>query len=315
MKNPRGARSPRGGAVLMMALIVLLVVACSGGTEQPAPTTLPTAQQKSAVGNELLPGTEEFGFSPKELVNTIEQVETRIAKCMSDAGFEYVAAGYSTVRKAMIADKSLPGVSNGQYIDRYGYGISTLYSGRAPQLAEANTPAKLGLGPQNLAIFNQLSPAEQVAYNRTLFGENNDATFAVALEGEDLSRTGGCTRSAVSQVFAPEQLEATFYNPLDTRIEQDPRMITALGKFADCVRAGGFNYNRPSDIEPDLKKRLDAITSGAPIESLPGEARLALQELQGKERAVARIALDCTIKHVERIEEQIQQELYAGMTQ
>ena len=152
----------------------------------------------------------------------------------------------------MTADKSLPGMTERQFIAQYGFGNSTLYTGLAPQLANETITAKIGLGKQNVATFNGLTPADQEAYNFTLFGENTDATFAVALEIEDFSRTGGCTRQAIEQVFTAEQMAAGYYNPLDTLIRQDPRMATAITEFTDCVNTAGFDYAHPDDIEPDL---------------------------------------------------------------
>ena len=86
----------------------------------------------------------------------------------------------------------------------------------------------MGLGDRNVQIFKNLSPADQVAYNRALLGENTDATFAVGLELENFSRCGGCTVKAIEQVFTPEQLKSTYYNPLDALINNDPRMKAAL---------------------------------------------------------------------------------------
>ena len=71
-----------------------------------------------------------------------------------------------------------------------------------------------------MQIFQKLSPADQVAYNRALLGENSDATFAVGLELENFSRCGGCTLKAIEQVFKPEQLKGTYYNPKDALDQQ-----------------------------------------------------------------------------------------------
>jgi hypothetical protein len=138
----------------------------------------PSPSTQDASTPDARPGTEEFGLSKEGLVKSIEAVESVIAECMNDAGFEYIAADYKTVRKGMVADKSLPGLSERQYFNKHGFGISTLYTGLPPQLAEAATPAKIGLGEQNVEIFKNLSPADQVAYNHTLFGENADATIS-----------------------------------------------------------------------------------------------------------------------------------------
>ncbi len=310
-----GLQSRRVGLLAFGLIVGILVAACSGGSQSPAPSAnTPAASQgtATATGQNRLPGPEEFGMTTTDLVESAEAIESLISKCMSDAGFEYIAVDYGTVRKGMVADKSLPGVSDEDFIAQYGYGISTLYTGLSPQLADVATPAQIGLGEQNVRIFNSLAPADQVAYNRTLFGENIDATFAISLEAEDFSRTGGCTRAAIEQVFAREQLSATYLNPLDALIEQDPRMIAALEEFASCVREEGFNYSHPNEIEPDIKNRLDAITKGAPLESLSAEARDALTELQGYERAIAALATPCEEDILEPVQAQIERELYGG---
>ena len=334
-------QSRRVGLLAFGLIIGILVAGCGAGSTSPdpAPNTpatsqgnapsqdalpptveaglanTPAASQGSAPSQDALPGTEEFGLTKEGLVTSIEAVESLIAPCMSEAGFEYIAVDYNTVRRGMVADKSLPGLSERQYIAQFGYGISTPYTGLAPQLADAATPAKIGLGEQNVQIFNNLPPADQVAYNHTLFGENTDATFAVALETEDFSRTGGCTRAAIEQVFGPEHLNLTYYSPLDALIEQDPRMIAALAEFADCMRGAGFSYSNPNEIEPDIKKRLYAITGGAPPETLSADTQAALTELQGEERAVAVVADDCEVRIIEPVEDQVLRELYAAPVQ
>jgi hypothetical protein len=260
---------------------------------------------------EGLPGTEEFGLTRQELVTKIEEVEAHIAGCMAAAGFEYFAVDYNTVRRGMVADKSLPGMSEREFHAQHGFGISTLYTGLSPQLAVDTTPAKIGLGEQNIEIFNNLPPADQVAYNHTLFGEHTDATFAVALEIEDFSRTGGCTRQAIEQVFESEQLQASYANPLDAMIFQDPRMVAALEDYVQCMRAAGFDYTHPDSIESDFRKRLDAITEGLPLDQLSPDAQTALANLQAEERAVALAALDCEASILDPVEGQVERELYA----
>lgn len=291
------------GSLTLIIIIGALLTACGSSSNPP----------KSAAGNQTpLPGTEEFGLTKQGLVEAIEAVEASIAACMNEAGFEYIAVDYNTVRKAMVADKSLPGLSEKEFFKQYGFGISTLYTGLPPQLAAETTPAKIGLGKQNIEIFKNLSSADQVAYNRTLFGDNPDATFAVGIETEDFSRTGGCTRAAIEQVFTPEHLSTTYLNPKDTLIEQDPRMVQALVEFAECLREEGFDYSSERQVEPDLRDRLFAITGGEPVESLSTEAQAALIELQGYERALAIIVYECEVKIIEPVEDRVERELFTG---
>ncbi len=305
-----GRQSDRVGLLTIGLVLALLVAACGNGSTSPAPT--PAASQDGATGQPSKPGTEEFGMTKEELVRNIEAVEALVAKCMSDAGFEYIAVDYDTVRKGMTSDKALPGVTDEQFVAQYGYGISTLYTGKSPQLADIPTAAQIGLGEQNAQIFKSLSASDQVAYNITLFGQNPDATFAVSLEAEDFSRTGGCTRAAVEQVFTSEQLSTTYLNPKDALIAQDPRMIAAVKEFSDCVREAGFSYNNPDEIEADIKSRLTGITKGLPLEALSPDALTALTELQGEERAVATVATECEADIIEPVAVQIERELYGG---
>jgi len=258
-------------------------------------------------------GTEEFGLTRAQLVQSVERVEALISKCMREQGFEYVAANYDTVRKGMAADKNLPGLSEEEFIAKYGLGVSTLYTGRPPQLAEGYSPAKVGLGERNVQIYKNLSRADQVAYNRALFGENIGETFAVGIETENFSRTGGCTRKAIEQVFEPEQLKATYYNPKDALINKDLRMKAALRKYAAEMRKAGFEYNHPDEVEPNIRERLAAITNGGtiPVEKMSPEQRAALKKLQDYERRVAAKNFQLQKEVFEPVEEKILEELFA----
>jgi hypothetical protein len=293
--------SYKTGLLLLSLFSVLFLAACGG------------SRRANVEGP--IPGKEEFGMTREQLFAAIENVEAQISQCMNETGFEYFAADYNTVRRGMTADKSLPGMSEERFFDQYGYGISTLYTGLAPQLSELPTPAQIGLGDQNVQIYKSLSPADQVAYSHILFGEHPDATFAVALETEDFSRTGGCTRSAIEQFFTAEQMSATFVNPFDVLVDQDPRMVAANAEFAGCLRAAGFEYNHEKEIEPDLRKKLDAITGGAPLEAISADALAALTDLQSYERALASVALGCERQHLDPVAEQVERELYAGPQQ
>jgi hypothetical protein len=267
----------------------------------------------SASAQSQRPGTEEFGLTMKELVQAIEKVEALIAECMREEGFEYVAADYRTVRRGMNADKTLPGMSEEEFIEQNGYGLSTLYTGKAPQLTDGYSPGRVGLGDRNVQIFKNLSPADQVAYNRALLGENTDATFAVALEIENFSRCGGCTLKAVQQVFKPEHLKATYYNPLDALIRKDPRMREAVRLYAQKMQEAGFDYTHPDEVEPDIRERLYAITDGGtiPVEKLSPDQLKALKELQEFERRVTVLDFELMEDVFEPVEEKIERELYA----
>jgi hypothetical protein len=258
-------------------------------------------------------GQLEFGLTERELVEKIEKIEAKIASCMRSQGFEYVAVDAETVRRGMKADKVLPGLDEAEFIRSYGFGIATTYTGLAPQLTTGYSPAKIGLGRRNVQIFHSLSPADQVAYSRALFGNHSDATLAIALDAEDFTRCGGCTLAAVREVFPPEQLKSTYYNPKDALIAKDPRMRAALRDYAAKMRQAGFDAKDPNELETEIWQRLDAITGGGtvPIEELSREQQLALRELQNYERSLAIKSLELELAVVEPVELRIEKELFA----
>jgi hypothetical protein len=258
-------------------------------------------------------GGEEFGMTERELVQAVTKVETLISQCMRQQGFSYTAADFNTVRKAMVADKRMGLMTEGQFIKQYGYGVATMYTGRPPQLANGYSPGKIGLGERNVQLYKSLSAADQVAYNRALFGENTGETFAVALEKENFAMTGGCTRKAIEQVFKPEQIKATYYNPKDAMVNKDPRMQAALRKFSAEMKKAGYSYNHPDEVEADIRTRLAAITGGASIlvEQMAPAQQAALKELQDYERRVAVKTFALHQELIEPVEEKILNELFA----
>ena len=265
------------------------------------------AQGPAAIGG------EEFGLTQRELVQAVAKVEGLISQCMRKEGFSYLAVDYNTVRKGMSADKKLPGVSEEQFIKQYGFGVSTLYTGEPPQLAKGYSPGKVGLGERNIEVYKSLSPVDQVAYNRTLFGENVGATFAIGLETENFSRTGGCTRRAIEQVFNSEQVKANYYNQKDALINKHPKMLAALRTYTAEMRKAGLNYNHPDEVEADVRARLASLTDGGRVlvEKMTPEQKLGLKTLQEYELRVAFKNLKLQESLFEPVEEQILEEMYA----
>jgi hypothetical protein len=259
------------------------------------------------------PGQFEFGLTERKLVQNIEKVEGLVARCMRAQGFEYVAVDAETVRRAMEADKTLPGIDEAQFIARYGFGISTLYTGKPPPLATGYSPGKIGMGRANIEMFKSLSQADQAAYSRALFGGNADATFAIGLDAEDFSRCGGCTREAIEQVFEAEQLKATYYNPKDALIAKDPRMKAALREYRTEMHDAGFDADDPDSLEEEIRQRLDVITAGGtlPLEQLSAEQIAALETLQNFERELAVKSFELEVRIIEPVELRVERELFA----
>lgn len=298
--------------IALLVAVVLVTSAC--GSSGPSPVSSAEAVASSAAldapeedettSDEDVPGSEEFGLTMQGLAIRVEQVEASIGACMSAAGFEYIPVDFDTIRQAQAADGTLPGVDDDDFLAQYGFGLTTLPD-------QPNAMIEIAKG-KNAAIVSALSETDQVAYTRTLLGENEDASFIFGLEDEDFSETGGCTREAVEANFSAEEISGTYVNPGDTVIDSDPRMVAALAAWSSCVAENGYDYDTPDDLEDDLVDRLEAILGDQEAAELAGSALDALSELQGFERAIAPVSEDCEDEHIGPAEEQIEIELYGA---
>ena len=144
---PSGFRSHHA---FLGLVIGVLMTACSGNLSEVSTITLPptqssTVSQVTGTPTSTQPGLEEFGLTMEQLVTHVEGIEALIAKCMNDAGFEYIAVDFITVRQGMLADKASPGLTQREFKSLYGFGISTLYADvDVPQRAADFVPAKSG---------------------------------------------------------------------------------------------------------------------------------------------------------------------------
>ena len=107
------------------------------------------------------------------------------------------------------------------------------------------------------------------------------------------------------------------FNPQDALINNDPRMKAALRKYALEMRKSGFDYSHPDDVEPDIRQRLDALTSGGtiPLQAMSPAQLEGLRVLQDYERRVAQKNYELAEQIFDPVEEAIQKEIYARKVQ
>ena len=269
--------------------------ACGAATAQPL-TGVTTE-----IERELGFGTREYGLTDAQWTIAVESVQAEIASCMAEAGFEYVPADVDTVELAMQAVRTEPGVDRVQYKEQWGYGITTRFD---------NRPKEIELGPQNIAIYESLSAADQVAYDRTLYGADSDATFSYQFDEENFAPTGGCTRKAIEASFTEEQLDPNFVNPKDILVEKDGRVAEAELNWADCMGEAGYDYEDQDEIIEEFGQRLDELLAGDDPGSLPPARAQALADLQAEEIAASLVDVDCQIRFTDDIIRDVEIELF-----
>lgn len=263
-------------------------------TTQPQQTTTTTAG---------LPGIQAFGLTNEEFAQNVEAVEALIATCMSDAGFEYVPVDVTTMLELGKWVHADPNMSREEYKTKWGYGVS---------IRTDNPTRDIALGAQNLRIYADLSEPDQIAYDRTLFGDDTDAVFAIVLDDEDFSGTGGCTKQAIDAVFPTEMLAGTFVNPKDILVESDPRVIKADEQWLDCMGEGGYDYEDQDEIIEEYGEQFDVVTNGEDPDTLTGPALDALHQLQGDEIAVALKDLQCQLDFVDDVIREVEIEIFGA---
>jgi hypothetical protein len=300
MESRAAARAERrrmGGrriALLAVAACALTLSACGGGNGSASTGAEPAAKAD-------LPGIKEFGLTEEQFNQHVEKTQALIAKCMTEAGFEYIPVDVKTIEAAQARVRADPGYTRRTYKEKWGLGVTTRF----------DKPVRdVGLGP-NLKIWKSLPPADQEAYARTLWGEDPTADFAFTLDEEDFSSTGGCTRKAVAQVFTPEQLKGTYVNPKDVLVDSDPRIAEATRNWSKCMRGHGYEYEEDQDeIIEEYGERLDQLLDGDDPQTLTGQRAAALRKLQQEEIKVSLADLDCQIKHTDQVYRQVEIEVY-----
>jgi uncharacterized protein YoaH (UPF0181 family) len=280
----------RRRTALVGAALVLAVSAGCGGSGD------------AGVQRKKLPGIKEFGLTEEQFSAQVEKTQQLMAACMGEAGFEYVPVNVKQIELAQKYVRFDPATTRYDYHARWGYGETTRFD---------EPSRKVGLGPQNLRIYDGLPEAQREAYDRTLYGENRHADFVFTLDEEDFSTTGGCTRKAVAQVFLPSQVDGSFVNPKDVLVDSDPRIVAAQGEWSKCMKTKGYNYKEDQDeIIDEYGERLDTLLGDADPEALTGQRATALRELQAQEVTVSLADLDCEIKHTDDIYRTVEIEVY-----
>jgi hypothetical protein len=293
-------------ALLAAALIgTLLVLAACGGSDESSSTTSASSASgaaKTTAGDGQPAGTveDQLGFDQAGLIARQSRVEAAIGQCMSNEGFEYVPIDPLAQRAALVGSSRL---SDEDFLQQFGYGISTLWGRGNPQ-ADPNQSIRASLGA-----------ADRRAYDRTLWGENKGASFSEAIENGHFDRLGGCTLEATEQVFGGAQVLIKLQGKLDVldeRILEDQRMVRAIESWSLCMADAGFRYEDPEEIDADLFKRMETIVGPLPGQFATGPPagekaqpydRTALRDLQREEVAIARADFTCEEKRIAPVEE------------
>jgi hypothetical protein len=240
---------------------------------------------------------ETLGFSREGTIERQSRVEGHIRECMKALGFDYIPVDPVAEQKALTGKARM---TDDEFIEEFGYGISTLFGRATPQ------------SDPNDRVRKSLSAPDRAAYDRALWGDNPGATFSEAVESGHFDQLGGCTKQASEAVFGGSGVVTELVDKLDeldSSILQDPRMVKAVQDWSACMREKGYRYEHPDSIDGDIARRFTSIVgvgvrpgAAAPLHPDTSYDRAALAELQREEVRIANADLACERREITQVE-------------
>lgn len=330
--------------VLTVVGLFSLVAACgddgdtpSDGGGSPGPAGTGEATSTATPDPEERPQTIAEAFAARSAVMAENQlaIEAAIQGCMAEQGFEYTASADG-------GDVFIGEFDEGDFAERFGYGVSTLSGGLVGDFG-------LGGGPRedpNQSYVQSLNDSQRSAYYEALFGASPDGTgFAgsgatTSASGASVAGgsddgpsfigvgNGGCTAAANLEVYGEEQplsftpdLFAQMQEMSD-QVDADSRVIEAWESWASCMADAGYPFSDEEEIIRDLGARFEAITGqqspragggftivegtlGAAGAQEPDYDVTALKALQDDEREIAAVGAGCREEHVSDVETEV----------
>jgi hypothetical protein len=268
--------------IAALALVAALAAGCG---EEEASTEPPVELE------------DQLGFSESGVIERQTRVENLIRDCMKAQGFDYVPVDPLAQQAALTGKARL---TDEEFLEQFGYGISTLFGRGSPQ------------ADPNERLRKSLASADRSAYDRALWGENPGLTFAEAIDSDAATELGGCTKEATEQVFGGAAVLAKVqgkFDELEERITQDQRMVRAVERWSKCMADDGYRYEEPEEIDTDVLKSFRSIVGagvqpGASAPPVAGASydRSALAGLQREEVRIARADLACEKRHITPVE-------------
>jgi hypothetical protein len=268
---------------------VVLIAGCGAEAAKPKPQD---------VGGSV---EDQLGFTRKGILTAQAKVENGIAACMKAQGFDYIPGDPVAVQAALTGK---PSMTDAEFEQQFGYGISTLY-GRGNAQSDPNAKYRA-----------TLSPINQTAYDQALTGGNPEQTFFHAVDTGDFSMLGGCTKSVTDQAFGGTGLLNTLQHKLDDlddSILADQRMVKAQAAWTACMQnASGQSYQDSAAIEDEVHKQLEAIV-GQPLPAgqvAPDGSydKAALAKLQQHEVELSHQDTACELKNITPVENVVRAE-------
>ncbi|RQX03903.1 hypothetical protein DLJ58_29020 [Micromonospora arida] len=258
-------RLPRIIPVVLAAALAALVYAVASGVAVATPVNakgLPDLRERVRVAAQ--------GYDVTDIADYHRRANQYMGECMQSAGFQYVAHTPPTDPRLSL------GLTEAQFTQRYGFGISTLID--HPASGQRTDP--------NLAVEALLDPARQRAYAKArgaceqrrddAVGDPPGVMRGPAAEGAELTRVS-------------DQANA------------DPRIAAAKDEYARCMTGKGFTVRSGEDLSGPIHLQVEPYRQAF-------DTLVAEYTASGRDVAVLRVAdvLDegqlARLRHIQQAE-------------
>lgn len=275
----------------MAVVVVVLGPGCSSGSQteftaaeldewmgRTAPATEPTSAVYSYIGVY----DDEWRL---EATDRLEKQQKTVARCMTEAGFEFVPYVADTDFD-QFTDDPWGGMTHRAYVKKWGYGLSTTRNA-AGQVLDA-APGFGGREDPNEAVIATLSSEERAAYQVALYGDLVTAEYEPDADGNvPVIESGGCTGEGYTAVGGVGGIRGTddtdwqeftaLYAEVGTPVDESDALADAGDRYRSCMDDAGYpEVKRPDDGVKAVRKRIDdAAASFVDRESFTGAVAAA----------------------------------------
>lgn len=246
----------------------------SDDTSATAEPDVERADDEPSVNDAAIsPLQNALGFDPDDQLeltnNFIRAAEELVRECMADRGFVYLPNDPSFAPSFERQLELEAAISDEQFVDQYGYGISTLFELNFQQDGVMAFVEQL-VGPPPTEAR---SASEQEAYELALHGGNTQGLSAEELQQQAFAITnqpaalGSCRRTGYDTAPNPQgeifnglqSLLGTELAQLDERFNNDSRVRSAQRSWQACIAEQGYSYEGPDEIRDEITNRTNDI--------------------------------------------------------
>lgn len=230
------------------------VTGCAGGSDAK-----PLSSEDSPLARLLGPlsgPTDKKAMREKE-----REVQNLVARCMSDAGFEYKPSDQAAT---VFGPEDLAKQETEEWISKNGYGYTSSGENESDSVTDPNA-----------TYVESLSPAQQDAYYQALYGEQQSTDGPGSDVGVDPGSTtydpatAGCTDRSYRQAnggkgnFWEDKKYSKLLESMSEvheKTDKVPEVKAAAAKWSDCMAEAGYSgLSVKMDAREHVSTKLESL--------------------------------------------------------